>query len=194
MQILQNKKIKSISKKYLDPREVIHVKEEEEEKEILKSIIVVIYNILSNIINENKKKYKNKKVHIKDKDVLLFSPMPPTDYSLFDYLLRIQKYTQLEDSSLIIGMIYLDRICFKKGIILTRENIHRVLFCSILAAIKYNEDIIFDMKFYANIAGVSTEELSQLEKAYLKMMDFNLFVNKKTFNLYKCLLNGEDLE
>ena len=35
--------------------------------------------------------------------------------SLFDYLYRIQKYAGIENSTLILALIYIDRICSKKN-------------------------------------------------------------------------------
>ena len=123
-----------------------------------------IVDILETIILNNK---KNKKSH-KEKS-LFFNENIPT-ISLYDYLLRIKKYSGSEISTFIISLIYIDRICTKKGIILSKYNIHRLLFTSILVAIKYNEDRIYEFYFYSDIAGLSVKELSTLEKEFLKLL------------------------
>ena len=109
--------------------------------------------------------------------------------SIYDYLLRIQKYSGIENSTIIIALIYIDRICIKKGITLTNYNIHRLLFTSIIIAIKYNEDTKYDNVFYSKIAGVSTNELLQLEGAFLKIINFELFVRDDLYKKYNDYLN-----
>ena len=151
-------------------------------KELLKEIA----DILSTIISENKKPkdYKN--------EITPFMHEHVPKISLFDYLLRIQKYSEIEYSTIIISLIYLDRICCKKGIKLSKYNIHRLLFTSILTAIKYNEDIIYDTKFYSKVAGVSIDELKILENSFLKIIDFQLFVSDELYKKYYNYLFHED--
>ena len=99
------------------------------------------------------------------------------------YLHRIFKYTFIEKSSLIISLIYLDRIC-KQKIFLTNYNIHKLLIISILLAIKYNEDSIFENKFYAKVFGINLNELYELEYEFINLIDFQFFINELEFNQY----------
>ena len=145
---------------------------------ISKTLLKEIDYTLSSIISQNKKSKDYKR------EITPFIHEHVPKISLFDYLCRIQKYSEVENSTIIISLIYLDRICNKKGIKLTKYNIHRLLFTSILVAIKYNEDIIYDTKFYSKVAGVSVEELKILESAFLKIIDFQLFVSEELYNKY----------
>ena len=151
-----------------------------------KPLIKEIADTLSSIISKNKKSknYKN--------EIAPFVHEHAPKISLFDYLFRIQKYSEIENSTIIISLIYLDRICSKKGIKLTKYNIHRILFSSILVAIKYNEDIIYDTKFYSKIAGVSVDELKILEYSFLKIIDFQLFVSDELYKKYHDYLFNDD--
>ena len=142
-----------------------------------------ISTTLNSIIQESN---KNKNQH---KDNSLFSRQQIPKISIFDYLLRIQKYSGIEESTIIISLIYIDRICKKKGIVLSKYNIHRLLFTSILIAIKYNEDIICDNLYYSKIAGVTKKELQVLEYEFMKIIDFDLFVSNKIYQTYYDFLN-----
>ena len=137
-----------------------------------------ISNALNAIIQE---KNKNKN-HYKDNSLFARQKIPKI--SIFDYLLRIQKYTGIEDSTIIISLIYIDRICKRKGIVLSEYSIHRLLFIAIIIAIKYNEDIIYDNLYYSKIGGVTKKELLILENEFLKLIDFNLFVSNKIYQKY----------
>ena len=150
---------------------------------IHKPLLKEIANTLSSIVSQNKTYNKHKKDHS------LFSHKNIPKISLYDYLFRIQKYAEIENSTIIIALIYIDRICNKKGIILTKYNIHRILFTSILISIKYNEDIIYDNLFYSKIAGVPVNELNLLEKEFLNTIDFALFVPDTIYQKYYEFLN-----
>ena len=161
--------------------------EEASSKEIImykdRNLLKIISETLNSIIQESKKSNK------KQNDHSPFTHGHAPKISLFDYLLRIQKYTEVEDSTLIIALIYIDRICKKKGIVLSKYNIHRLLFTAILIAIKYNEDIICDNLYYSKIAGVTKKELQVLEYEFLKIIDFDLFVSNKIYQTYYDFLN-----
>ena len=149
-------------------------------KEIIKykNLLKEISDILDSIILDNKRNKKSKK------DNSPFFHEYVSKISIYDYLLRIQKYSGIENSTFIISLIYIDRICNKKEIILTKYNIHRLLFTAILISTKYNEDAIYDNLFFSKIAGVTVKELALLEKAFLKIIDFDLFVSDEIYQKY----------
>ena len=100
-------------------------------------------------------------------------------------LIRIQTYSEIEKSTLIISLILIDHICKNTKLILTYYNIHRILFGAILIAIKYNEDKFYDNKFYSDIAGVKLKELKLIEYTFLELNNFNVFVNDIEYEQYR---------
>jgi hypothetical protein len=151
------------------------------------SLIKVISKILTSVIEEKKKLPNYKKV-IKSKTKMVFSSNNIPKISIEDYLTRIQKYTKVEKSTLIISLIYIDRICAKK-LTLTYFNVHRIIFSAILISIKYNEDIYYKNKYYAEIAGVNIKELEILEHSFVDLLDFKLFVADHTYEKYRTYLD-----
>ena len=151
-----------------------------------KPLLKEIADTISTIVSKSKTYNKHKK------DNSLFTHKNIPKISLYDYLFRIQKYAEIENSTIIIALIYIDRICNKKGIILTKYNIHRILFTSILISIKYNEDIIYNTSFYSKIAGVPVKELTFLEKEFLNIIDFELYVSDTLYQKYYNFLNFSD--
>ena len=131
-------------------------------------------NIIQQIINNYEKLNQQKNS--------IFNLNEPS-VTIQRYLHRIFKYTFIEKSTLIISLIYLDRIC-KQKIFLTNYNIHKLLIISILSAIKYNEDSIFENKFYAKVFGINLNELNELEYEFINLIDFQLFINELEFNQY----------
>ncbi len=55
----------------------------------------------------------------------VFTSRKPPTITLQAYLERIMKYTNIEDSTLIISLIYLDRMCELNIIQMNNYNIHR---------------------------------------------------------------------
>ena len=184
------------TKNQTDKEKVINkIYEEKEEPEIKNlNLIKSISNTLITILEENKQ-LENYKAIIKKQNKMIFSSNNIPNISINDYLIRIQTYSEIEKSTLIIALILIDHTCKKSGLILNYYNIHRVLFGSILISIKYNEDNYYDNKFYSEIAGVKLKELQLIEYAFLELNDFNVFVNIKEYEQYsRYLENYQNIE
>jgi hypothetical protein len=149
-----------------------------ENENILPELLEEISSVLEAIIRQN----KNAK-NTENKNIEIFYTQEPS-ISIYDYLDRIQKYLNVNNSTLILSLIYIDRICKEKGIKLRKNNIHRILFTSIVISIKYNEDTFFKNSFYAKVGGISVKELTKLENAFLKLIEFKLFVSDDLFQKY----------
>ena len=159
----------------------------EEENDPLKNNLDLIKSIsraLTTILEENKK-LDNYKEIIKKQSKMVFSANSIPNISIKDYLIRIQTYSGIEKSTLILSLILIDHICKKTELVLTYYNIHRLVFTSILISIKFNEDTYYDNKFYSEIAGVKLKELKLLEYTFLALNDFNIFVNSNEFEKYQ---------
>ena len=113
-----------------------------------------------------------------------FSTENPPDIKLQYFFYRIKKYTKVEKSTLIMILIYADRMCTNSGIILNPYNIHRIILGCLLLAIKYNEDIYFTNAHYAKVGGISLQELNFLENSSFKLLDFNLYISDEIYNKY----------
>ena len=149
-------------------------------KKLIKAISNTLYTIL-----EKNKRLKNYKEVIKKQSKMYFSAYTIPNISLNEYLIRIQSYSDIEKSTLILALILIDKMCKKSEILLTPYNIHRILFSSVLISIKYNEDNYFDNTFYSQIAGVKTDELQMLEYTFLEYNNFNVFVYDYEFERYE---------
>ena len=163
--------------------------EEKNEPKILNiNLINSISNTLITILEENKNSNNYKEI-IKKQSKMIFSSMNIPNISIKDYLIRIQNYSQMEKSTLILSLILIDKMCKKSNIALTIYNIHRILFSSVLISIKYNEDSYFDNTFYAQIAGIKPNELKLLEYKFLELNDFNVYTNDYDYEQYEKYLS-----
>ena len=90
--------------------------------------------------------------------------------------------------------MYIDRLSEISSLLLTPYNIHRIIFVSILLAIKYNEDICFGFEFYSKIAGIPTNELKKLERDFVYLIKFKFYIDKIEFDNYKSYIDDIDCD
>ena len=155
----------------------------EEENELKIQITKSIISVLTELIEKNQKNINNNNLNFDD-DIFNSKSIP--NISTYDYMLRIVEYSNLEENTLILSLIYIDKIARIKKI--TKYNIYKYLITSVLIALKYNEDEIYNNNYYSQIGGINYEELMQLELNFLVLIDFNVYINNKTFEQYKSAL------
>ena len=165
----------------------------EENQIIVESLLIKINKILEIVMEENKE-LENYNDKLLSQQKMSFNTNNIPNITIQKYLERIFKYTEAEESTFIIALIYIDRINQISDIIITPYNIHRIIFISVLLAIKYNEDITFDFDYYAQVAGISIDELKSLEIEFVCLVKFKLYINKEQFDNYKSFLDEIDCE
>ena len=153
--------------------------------DLIRAIAITLNSIL-----ETNKNLENYKEIIRDQSRQVFSANIIPNISIKDYLIRIQTYSNIERSTLIISLIYIDRFCNKAKVTLTHYNIHRILFSSILMGVKFNEDNFYDNKYYSQIAGVKLKELKVLEYNFIKMLNCELYVSRDLYDKYELYLKN----
>ena len=61
-------------------------------------------------------------------------------------------------------------------------------------AIKFSEDKYYKNDYYAKVGGIKINEMNNLEKEFLFLINFDLYVDSKTFEKFqmKLLNSGEN--
>ena len=152
--------------------------------------IEVISDLLNNICEENKDKSE-----IINKNIMPFMTQNIPSMSIKDYLLRLSQFTKMSESTIIIILIYIDRISNLNNFRLTYRNIYKLILSAMIIAIKYNEDLFFSSAIYAKLGGLSVSELNYLEFQFLILIKFSLFIENDLYDKYKNnLLSLQDEE
>ena len=141
--------------------------------------VEIISDLLNNICQENKSKKQRQNFLFKS-----FINKNIPSISVKDYILRLVKHSKINESTIIILLIYIDRICKINNFFLTYYNIHKLILAAFIIAIKYNEDNYYSMQIYSKIGGVTIAELNNLEFEFLKLIKFNLFIPEILYNKY----------
>ena len=117
------------------------------------------------------------------KDDLFYLNKPPS-ISIENYITRFFIETKMSISSLILAIIYMDKFVELNKYVLSLYNIHRIFLSACLLSIKFNEDMKISEKYYANIAGVTINELKNLELSFYSKLNFSLFVDCDYYQQY----------
>ena len=87
--------------------------------------IDIISEILEEIINESAALMNDNENFEINPLINVFICKKPPRISIKNYLKRLMKYSKIEPSTIIISLIYIDKICENSNIQLTNLNIHR---------------------------------------------------------------------
>ena len=147
------------------------------------NIGLIFVKSLLKILSENKQSpdYYSK---IKKSQDFHFTILIQPAIPLLDYLRRILNFLKLDFSTLIIALIYIDRICREK-VFLNEFNIHRIMVIAIYIAYTYNEDKTYDNNYLSLVSGMNKNEMVTLEEDFLELIEFKLFVDDELYNQYK---------
>ena len=179
-------KIKDINNKNCFIMQIVNQNEINDNSE--KIIIKKISDLLSDICDDNTKNLKiEKNLYIKP---FLMRNIPPI--SIKDYLERLCKHSKINTSTIILILIYIDRICNIQKFKLTYYNVHKLILASMIIAIKYNEDEYYSNKFYSKLGGVSVSEIVFLEYNFISLIHYKLFVNNELFKKYNDYISSAD--
>lgn len=111
-----------------------------------------------------------------------FSRSKPPRISLRDYILRLHSFMQCSPECFVLARIYLDRIAAKCPI--DQSSAHRSLLLSLVVAAKFQDDMFCKNSHYAQVGGISVEELNELESRFLQLLDYQLWVEEDVFETY----------
>ena len=164
---------------------------EEVQKEIFKrkEFRNLLINILSSLLTDICKENDISQIKNNEK-INPFISKIKNSITIKNYLKRLVKYTQAESSTLIAMLIYIDRLCEINNFIINSFNVYKIIFSSLVIAIKYNEEEYFGNKYLAKVGGLSLNEMNLLELIYLNLIDFNLYVSDEVFQTYYNNINA----
>jgi len=162
-------------------------------KTYINQLIDIIADILDNLTKKNDEEEKEKTEDENGELILLNTTM--IEMEIFNtnkkpsvpvkkFLERVVKYCQPEPSTFITSLIYLDNILLKTKTKLTCINSYKLFYACFVLSMKFNEDRHNSNKFYAKVCGVNINDFLLMEYRALKYLDFSLFIQSETYELY----------
>jgi hypothetical protein len=158
------------------------------EKHPAKKVITTISELLNNMCKENSSLEINDKNVASNKKIKYFMLKKIPSISIKDFLFRLTKYSKISESTLVMILIYVDRMCHKYNFKITYYNIYKLMLAAMVVAIKYNEDEFYTLDFYGKLGGISKFEMNILEYEFACMINFKLYITEELFYKYYELL------
>ena len=155
------------------------------DKKETSGILKIISDILTDICEEGKSNPEEKLKLLKP-----FISKKIPSITIINYIERLFKYSKVSENTMILVLIYIDRICANHKINLNYYNIHKIILASFIVTIKFHEDDYYSLTFYAKLGGVTIKEINNLEYEFLNLIDFNLFVSDELYDKYNNYLKS----
>lgn len=140
-------------------------------------IISYISEYLNKIIEKNKNKKLDKQT--RKNDVFYSKKIP--NLTIKEYIIRIRKYSDIEDLTLICVFIYIKKFIEKNNYIILINNIYSILLAACTIAIKFHEDSNYKNSYIANIGGLDLKTMNKIEYYFYVLLRFDLNINEEDF-------------
>lgn len=150
-----------------------------------------INRVIEDLITESQENQKSNKLKINN-NISIFHMKNLPKISFRNYLLRINQYLKPEKSTILLALMYIDDLYSNSNsnLFISWNNIFKIFLTAIIIAIKFNEDQYDSNNVFAKVGGIGLDELNKLEIEFCKIMKFSFFVDLKSFNEYKILLEN----
>ena len=150
-------------------------------------IINYISSYLLQIIQKNK---QMKKKPSKGPNEPLYSKFIPV-LSIEKFLLRILKYTEAENNTLIVAYLYINKLIKKENFVLSLNNVYRLLLGAVVMAKKVLEDLCYNNSYYCEIGGITVQELNNIEFSLFIRLNFDVNPKREEVdNIYDDIINS----
>ncbi|MHB1948300.1 MAG: cyclin [Gammaproteobacteria bacterium] len=124
-----------------------------------------------------KKNYTNKLPSDRN-EITSFHSREIPSMTITSYLKRLAEYINVSSSALLVMMSIVKRIVIP----INPFTVHRLALTSLLLAHKQIDDQIYNNAMFANVGGIKTKELNQLERELLQALDHTLPMDAVSFD------------
>ena len=149
------------------------------------SILETILEYTSSLGNIKPSIFDNNSKNNVEKE-LKFNPKVNIDqYDFEDFFKFCLKKFKFDDDLLVLIMMNIDKIISNDNFALTYQNVNRLFYTSLMITQKYYEDNGYNNKLYADLVGITCDELLDMEMEYMNLVDYHLFIKDDEFIKYK---------
>ena len=148
------------------------------------------------IDTENIKEFKLfliTKLEVFDEDYIYFSNsipakrlmQPPDPQTIFEFCANIMLLTKMEKETIIVALIYIERLIFNSGLLITSRNWRKLIFTALIMASKlWDDDSLENIHFSQIFTHLKIGEINLLERNFLELINYNVFVKFSEFMKY----------
>jgi len=142
-------------------------------------MVDVLSDVLNRICEHNKKHL------LREAPATRFHATRDSEITIKFYLERVAKYTRCSEECFVLALIYLDRLLRKnRNFSVSSLTVHRLMITGIMIGAKFFDDRYFNNAFFGKVGGVSRREINLMEIEFIRMINFELFVDTETYKTY----------
>ena len=133
------------------------------------------------------------KLEVFDEDYIYFSNsipakrlmQPPDPQTIFEFCANIMLLTKMEKETIIVALIYIERLIFNSGLLITSRNWRKLIFTALIMASKlWDDDSLENIHFSQIFTHLKIGEINLLERNFLELINYNVFVKFSEFMKY----------
>mmetsp|Transcript_30285 Transcript_30285/g.96815 ORF Transcript_30285/g.96815 Transcript_30285/m.96815 type:complete len:312 (-) Transcript_30285:155-1090(-) len=111
-----------------------------------------------------------------------FHAIHPPQIDIVDYLTRLMKHFKCSCECYVVAWAYIDRLLrCQPDFTISALTLHRLSLTSLVLAVKFTDDVILSNSWYAQVGGVTTQELNALEANFLEMLSWRAHVSQEEY-------------
>jgi hypothetical protein len=88
------------------------------------------------------------------------------------------------EEAVVLALALIDRLVSRTGLLLWLGNVYRLFAVAVVVAWKTQDDKFYSNRWYAALAGISVEEMNELEVEFLRMLSFEVTMPRDQFLEY----------
>ena len=113
----------------------------------------------------------------------------PEPQTIFDFMADIIILTKMEKEVIVLSLIYIERLIFNTGLLLTSRNWRRILLTAMIISSKVWDDNSFENDHFSQVfANLGVNEINTLERIFLELINYKVYVKQSEYFKYLMLV------
>lgn len=127
--------------------------------------------------------------HQKFGETLTFKNTKPTEEEIYLYVKYVVLSSKMEKEIPIMALIYIERMINKVGILINHWNWRWIVLITLIEGSKVWDDDTLENKHFPRVMGdVTLREINELEKVFLELLGFDLYIKGSEYAKYYFIL------
>ena len=113
----------------------------------------------------------------------------PEPQTIYDFMADIIILTKMEKEVIVLSLIYIERLIFNTGLLLTSRNWRRILLTAMIISSKVWDDNSFENDHFSQVfANLGVNEINTLERIFLELINYKVYVKQSEYYKYLMLI------
>ncbi len=113
----------------------------------------------------------------------------PTERAIYKFCKKIMIHSKMEKEIPILALIYVEKLMLRTGLLMNELNWRRFTFIALVLASKVWDDESFENVHFTKVfPDITIEEINELERIYLYLLDYKLNINGSEYAKYYFIL------